>query len=39
MYIYTVELRLRDHPLDGAQLVVLTGLGWSRHTCIPEGFM
>jgi len=20
-------------------LAVLAGLGWSRHTCIPEGFM
>jgi len=27
-----------DHPLDGTQLVVLAGLGWSRRTCIPKGF-
>jgi len=27
------------HALDGTQLVVLGGLGWSRHTCIPKGFM
>jgi len=39
--IPTVELRLHDHPLDGTQLVVLEGCrqGWSRHTCIPKGFM
>jgi len=28
-----------DHPLDGAQLVVLAVLWWPRHTCIPKGFM
>ena len=39
--IYTVELRQHDHPLEGAQLVVLAlaGPGWSCHTCIPKGFM
>jgi len=25
--------------MDGTQLVVLAGLGWSHHTCIPKGFM
>jgi len=25
--------------LDGTQLVVLAGLVWSRHTCIPKGFI
>jgi len=25
--------------LDGTQLVVLAGLGWSRHTYIPKGFI
>jgi len=28
-----------DHPLDGAQLVVLAVLGWPCHTCIPKGFV
>ena len=36
---YAVELRQHDHPLDGTQLVVSAELGWSRHTCIPKGFM
>jgi len=31
--------QLRHCPLDGTQLVVSVGLGWSRHTCIPTGFM
>jgi len=26
-YIYTVDLRYHDHPLDGTQLVVLAGVG------------
>jgi len=26
-------------PCVNPLLVVLTGLGWSRHTCIPIGFM
>jgi len=38
-YEYTVELRWHDHPLDGTQLVVLAGVGWSRHTCIPKAFI
>ena len=37
--IYAVELRQHDHTLDGTQFVVFAGLGWSRHTCIPKGFM
>ena len=31
--------QLRHWPLDSTQLVVSVGLGWSRHTCIPTGFM
>jgi len=34
-----MEFRQHDHPLDGTQLVVLAGLGWSHHTCIPKGSM
>jgi len=31
--------QLRHCRLDGTQLVVSVGLGWSRHTCISTGFM
>jgi len=37
-YIYS-GTRLARPPEDGTQLVVLAGLGWSRHNCIPKGFM
>jgi len=28
-----------SRPPSGRHLVVLAGLGWLRHTSIPEGFM
>ena len=31
--------QLRHCPLNGTQLVMAAGLEWSRHTCIPTGFM